>query len=123
MPYKDINKRREVNRISTQKWRDNNPGWRKKYPSSRYTKRSSEYQKAARKKYLSDPMNRLKDNARQRLNYAVKTGKLIRPDTCSNCGFKGKIQADHHDYSKPLEVSWICSSCHGTITSVRLRNK
>ena len=50
---------------------------------------------------------------------ALKNGDLVRPSSCSRCGRTGVcsdgrsiIQAHHHDYSKPLEVEWICSSCH-----------
>ena len=44
--------------------------------------------------------------------YAIRCGKLIRPDTCSECGKKSKPEAHHDDYSKPLEVRWLCRSCH-----------
>lgn len=52
--------------------------------------------------------------------YAVKTGKLVRPNFCSVCGAKGKrkkngnitIEAHHKDYAKPLDVVWLCDSCH-----------
>jgi hypothetical protein len=44
---------------------------------------------------------------------AVKRGVLIKPDLCSRCGQHGRrIEAAHHDYTKPLEVTWLCSSCH-----------
>ena len=54
-----------------------------------------------------------------RVRAALKSGELVRPDSCSRCGRSGVasdgrsiIQAHHHDYSKPLEVEWICSACH-----------
>jgi len=43
---------------------------------------------------------------------AVKTGKLIRPSTCSKCGAQGKIQGSHNDYTRPLDVEWLCARCH-----------
>lgn len=53
-----------------------------------------------------------KRKAHLKVYYAVKTGKLIRPDKCENCGAIGPVQAHHHDYSKPLDVEWICKTCH-----------
>lgn len=44
---------------------------------------------------------------------AIKKGLLTRPDTCEWCGKKHKnIDAAHHDYSKPLDVKWLCRRCH-----------
>lgn len=53
-----------------------------------------------------------KTMAREMLNRAVKTGKIIKPSKCSRCGKVGKITAHHPDYSKPLEVEWLCYECH-----------
>jgi hypothetical protein len=44
---------------------------------------------------------------------ALKRGKLVRPSSCEWCGGTNrKIQAHHEDYSKPLEVIWLCIPCH-----------
>lgn len=45
--------------------------------------------------------------------YALRTGKLTRPGECSHCDEACKPQAHHHDYSKPLDVTWLCTGCHG----------
>ena len=50
--------------------------------------------------------------ARAKTHYYVKNKKLIRPTVCSECGNTGKIEAHHPDYSKPLEVDWLCKACH-----------
>lgn len=42
---------------------------------------------------------------------ARRSGKLI-PKDCEHCGVKEKVQAHHEDYSKPLEVIWLCIPCH-----------
>jgi ribosomal protein S27AE len=44
---------------------------------------------------------------------ALKTGKLIKLDECERCGSEGSLEAHHEDYSKPLDVEWLCTKCHG----------
>lgn len=40
-------------------------------------------------------------------------GRMERPSECSRCGRRNRrIEAAHRDYSKPLEVEWLCTSCH-----------
>lgn len=59
---------------------------------------------------------RIKDHrhrARQAVRRALNRGKLIKPSECSKCHRKIKLTAHHPDYSKPLEVIWLCYECHG----------
>ena len=53
-----------------------------------------------------------KIRARNAVGYAVRSGKLTKPDRCQNCGKIGSVEGHHHDYSKPLDVRWICTLCH-----------
>lgn len=46
------------------------------------------------------------------VEWAIESGKLVRPDACEACGNAGRVQGHHEDYSKPLEVRWLCSVCH-----------
>lgn len=39
-------------------------------------------------------------------------GILIRPKTCSRCGLTKGIEGHHPNYSKPLDVIWLCCACH-----------
>jgi hypothetical protein len=96
------------------------------------------YYLANREKWLSPEMNRkaaarlkanpesarravktyaLKFPERKRAHWAfkeaVRQGKIVRPSICPKCGNEGRIHAHHHDYTKPLEVEFLCSSCHG----------
>jgi hypothetical protein len=50
--------------------------------------------------------------ARRLLNNAVRSGKIKRPDRCSSCGQSVKVTGHHHDYGKPLDVTWLCYVCH-----------
>jgi hypothetical protein len=53
-----------------------------------------------------------KKRAHGKVQKAIEAGVLVRPDQCSRCGNDGRIQAHHRDYSKPLEVVWLCQRCH-----------
>lgn len=43
---------------------------------------------------------------------AVRSGQLIKPETCSRCGKCGPVEAHHVSYDRPLEVAWYCLACH-----------
>lgn len=53
--------------------------------------------------------------AHRKLQYALDTGKVIRPNKCSMCGIECIPQGHHNDYSKPLDVIWLCAKCHSRI--------
>jgi hypothetical protein len=42
---------------------------------------------------------------------AVKRGQLEKRP-CAFCGTAEKLEAHHHDYGKPLDVTWLCAPCH-----------
>ena len=50
---------------------------------------------------------------------AIKKGVLVQQHQCEKCNAtktfsdgRSGIQAHHDDYTKPLEVRWLCQSCH-----------
>lgn len=55
-----------------------------------------------------------KHAAKNIINNAIKRGTIIKPTTCSmaNSDCKGRIEGHHPDYSKPLEVIWVCLFHH-----------
>lgn len=53
--------------------------------------------------------------ARDAVNKAIKDGVLIRPEYCELCKMKCPIHAHHPDYSKQLEVQWLCVGCHNKV--------
>ncbi len=46
------------------------------------------------------------------LNRAVNSGKIMRPNNCSQCNKECKPDGHHANYSKPLDVIWLCRACH-----------
>lgn len=47
------------------------------------------------------------------LNRYVQKGLIVRPTQCQKCfTTERRIEAHHHDYTKPLEVEWLCTWCH-----------
>jgi hypothetical protein len=47
------------------------------------------------------------------LHSQIRGGHLVRPDRCEECGATGvKIEGAHSNYNEPLNVRWLCRSCH-----------
>jgi hypothetical protein len=147
---KYIEKDRAAWNKRTKDWRDKkkseNPNFYKnKY--IKFKKSYSEYQKIKlEKKLKEDPeyyrkvyfknkekyaeygkknleKNRKKHNARAKIYRHIKAGKIIKPQICSKCDNQGKIEAHHHDYEKPLEVTWLCTKCHRKEDLIMRENK
>jgi len=72
--------------------------------------------------YAWQQRNPEKARAHRLVKYAVKTGKLIKPSVCPRCGLAKPVQAHHPDYSKPLEVDWMCEKCHNEIPKPKKHN-
>jgi len=86
----NLNHRWQVN-VSNQRWRINNPVKLRE----------------SRRKRRHDPVKR---KAQVMVANAIRDGKLIR-ESCENCGGE-PTQAHHDDYSKPLNIRWLCRDCH-----------
>lgn len=56
------------------------------------------------------PMERVKQLARQRVREALDAGRMARRP-CEVCGAT-KAEAHHDDYTRPLEVRWLCPTHH-----------
>lgn len=57
--------------------------------------------------------NRIKRSAHIAVDNAVRDRILIKPDNCERCGVNDSLHGHHEDYTKPLDVIWLCRSCHG----------
>ena len=51
---------------------------------------------------------------------ALASGVITRPSRCAICGDeKGRIEAHHEDYSRPLDIIWCCPKCHDRLDQER----
>jgi hypothetical protein len=73
----------------------------------RRTERPERKEQARKYHRNRDPEKRI---ANQTAGNAIRDGRLIR-QPCEVCGAE-KVEAHHDDYSKPLEVRWLCRKHH-----------
>jgi len=101
--FENISKRRKEKVLT--------PELRKKL--CEYVKKSRKLHREKHIKYQIEYHKKVKKfQVHQKVYYAVKTGKLIKPLYCEKCGENKPLQGHHHDYSKPLDVLWVCLTCH-----------
>lgn len=84
----------------------------RKYRAIHGTTRSKNYKESVKQWRKNHPKEFAAHTAVYR---AVKNGTLKRPESCSRCGKPCDPVGHHHDYSKPLDVVWVCVSCHRQI--------
>lgn len=72
--------------------------------------KNQEAQIAKQKQWRQD--NPVAYRARTAVGNALRDGRLER-EPCYFCGTNDGVQAHHHDYSKPFDVTWLCAKCHG----------
>ena len=127
---KHCNKEKSVKSFS---WNNKKMGWRshtcldcynqqqrdkrERYPE-RYKEARKRYYKKNRQIILDKiasyrEQNSIKRYAQKIVEYAVKRGD-IKKKTCEICGGK-ETEAHHDDYSKPLNIKWVCRKCHRRI--------
>jgi len=70
---------------------------------------SKEYKYEYLKQYRKN--NPEKWAAHAAVRNALKTGRL-KKSPCEVCGNENSVVAHHHDYSKPLDVIWLCHFHH-----------
>ena len=56
-----------------------------------------------------------RDEARAITKLAIESGMIPKPNLCSECHQPTpppQLHAHHEDYTKPLEIEWLCRGCH-----------
>lgn len=54
---------------------------------------------------------RRRANARSYAGTYLRRGKIQR-GPCADCGAPGE-EMHHDDYARPLDITWLCTTCHG----------
>lgn len=80
----------------------------RKLTCKRYYQNNVEKEAARQKKYLEE--NQEKYQSHLAVQRAKRDG-ILKPEPCESCGSE-KASAHHDDYTKPLEVRWLCHKCH-----------
>jgi hypothetical protein len=61
-------------------------------------------QKASKNKYMNA--------TKSRSYYSKRKGSIEIKSRCENCNSQNRIEAHHHDYNLPLDVEFLCKTCH-----------
>jgi len=98
-------RRKEILRKAYEKYRKNNPDKvRKNQRESHKRIRLRDLDLARLKKRILAERYKDKSKAVAKLNWAIKSGKIVRPNKCERCNIACKAQGHHTDYNKPYEV-------------------
>lgn len=83
----------------------------RKITNTKRAKRQRKYQRL-KSKPEAYAKRLAQQSARNTVQRSLSKGQIVRPNVCQRCGGEGKIEAHHTDYSRPLDVQWLCQSCH-----------
>jgi len=76
---------------------------------------NSQEQKRKKAEYLKNVYDQQKYKANMQVSDAIRRGKLVKPTHCQVCNTEDLLDGHHSDYSKPLQVLWVCRKCHVAI--------
>lgn len=75
-----------------------------------YVKKNRMAVNAYVKQYYTQAIPAAKHKARKAVNNALRDGKILK-QSCQVCN-NPKTTAHHYDYTKPLNVIWLCKQHH-----------
>jgi len=93
-------------------WNRAHPGYAAASVRRRREQHPDEVRHYDRWRWHHDREYRRRKLARIAVQVALKRGKLQRAETCERCGAEVFCEAHHVDYSRPLDVAWLCTPCH-----------
>lgn len=71
--------------------------------------------RARRKRQEAKAADPYKYRAQHAFGKAVQEGRVKKPDSCSICGSRERLDGHHDDYSRRYDVRWVCRPCHSKI--------
>lgn len=71
---------------------------------------SAMYNREWRKIHPLTPEQRRRDNARSYAGIYKRRGLIVQ-ESCAHCG-SADSEMHHEDYKRPIDVTWLCRSCH-----------
>lgn len=75
-----------------------------------------------RRPLLTPDERRLRTACRAATYRAISRGEIVNPRRCQRCGVEIQmIEAHHADYTKPLEIEWLCRECHEPHRQILIR--
>lgn len=110
---KDVSQNRADNidyYLEYDKGRANNPN--RVSAREQYMKTAAGLAAGNRAKRKWNELNVVKRAAHIMVASALREGSMVRPKNCSECSKPGRIHGHHDDYTKPLDVRWLCPKCH-----------
>ena len=96
-----LNKCKACTKSDAAKHRGENLERIRAYDRARGSRQTNEYQREWRRK-----------NPEKYKAHRLVNKHLENPGACSECDSTYHIEAHHDDYSKPLDVRWLCAVCH-----------
>lgn len=112
---------RAYRRANTHRWREAAQRYRQqnadriKAERTAWRAANADRVQAMKRRWAAANADRLRPMYRAKcaVRPAVIRGDLVRPSTCEECRRTGvAIEAAHQDYSRPLDVRWLCRPCH-----------
>lgn len=84
--------------------------WKREYLNKNPDKKAR-MNKDSLLKRKADANERFKYHSRQMARNAIRSG-MIQKQPCEVCGIDNDVEAHHDDYSKPLDIRWLCTKHH-----------
>ena len=73
--------------------------------------REDHREEVGRKQKAYAALHKTERSAQNKMTKALARGDIVK-QPCETCGATTNIDGHHDDYSKPLEVKWLCKVCH-----------
>ena len=84
-------------------WIKNHPDQNRKYQKRSYERHRERFLDRNKKWHVTH---------RKQHAAEMKAAKVPLNSKCNRCGSNEDLRRHHHDYSKPLEITTLCTTCH-----------